>query len=100
MRERRKLMTSGTSGDTTALTGEPADLLATLAKARHFLRFTTRDLDDQQARQCAPGSVLTLGGLIKDVTALERNWAIFSVHGPPVAHDFNAMTEEDYKNWT
>ena len=94
--ERRKLMTSGT----TTVTGERADLLATLAKARHFLRFTTRDLDDEQARQCTTVSELTLGGLIKHVTAVERNWASFIVHGPSTAPDFTAMTEEDYKNWS
>ena len=39
------------SGDISTLTGERADLLATLAKARHFLRFTTRDITDEQARR-------------------------------------------------
>jgi uncharacterized protein DUF664 len=92
-------MTSGTSGDTTTLTGERADLLAALAKPRHFLRFTTRDLDDEQARQRTTVSELTLGGLIKHVTAVEQNWADFIVHGPSVAPDFSAMTEADYENW-
>jgi len=92
-------MSSGTSGGTTTLTGERADLQATLAKARHFLRFTTRDLDDEQARQRTTVSELTLGGLIKHVTAVERNWASFIVHGPSVAPDFAAMTEADYQNW-
>jgi hypothetical protein len=91
--------TSGTSGDTTTLTGERADLLAMLAKARHFLRFTTRDLGDEQARQRTTVSELTLGGLIKHVTAVERNWAGFIVHGPSVAPDFSAMTEADYQSW-
>ena len=93
-------MTSGTSGDTTILTGERADLLATLAKARHFLRFTTRDLDDEQARQRTTVSELTLGGLIKHVTAVERNWASFIVHGPSAAPDFSALTEADYQTWS
>lgn len=92
-------MTSGTPGDTTTLTGERADLLAALAKSRHFLRFTTRDLDDEQARQRTTVSELTLGGLIKHVTAVEQNWAGFIVHGPSVAPDFSAMTEADYENW-
>jgi hypothetical protein len=99
IRERRTLMTSGTSGGTTTLTGERADLLAMLGKARHFLRFTTRDLDDERARQRTTASELTLGGLIKHVTAVERNWAGFIVHGPSVAPDFSAMTEADYQNW-
>jgi hypothetical protein len=93
-------MTSGTPGDTTTLTGERADLLATLAKARHFLRFTTRDLSDEQARQRTTASELTIGGLIKHVTAVEQNWAGFILHGPSVAPDFSAMTEADYQNWS
>src|SRR5262249_53001515 len=99
LRERRKLMTSGTFGDTTALTGERADLLATLAKSRHFLRFTSRDLDDDQARQRTTVSELTIGGLIKHVTAVERNWASFIVHGPATSPDFSAMSEADFKVW-
>jgi uncharacterized protein DUF664 len=92
-------MTSGTAGDTTTLTAERADLLAMLAQARHFLRLTTRDLGDEQARQRTTASELTLGGLIKHVTAVERNWAGFIVHGPSAAPDFTAMTEADYQSW-
>jgi uncharacterized damage-inducible protein DinB len=87
------------TSDTTTLTGERADLLATLAKARHFLRYTTRDLDDEQARRRATASELTLGGLIKHVTAAERNWSSFIVHGPSVAPDFSNLTEADYQAW-
>jgi hypothetical protein len=92
-------MTSGTSGDTTTLTGERADLLANLAHARHFLRYTARDLSDEQARQRTTASALTIGGLIKHVTAVERNWASFIVHGPSASPDFSAMTEADYAAW-
>ena len=89
-------MTSGTSGDTTTLTGERADLLATLAHARHFLRFTARDLTDEQARQRTTASELTIGGLIKHVTAVERSWARFIIEGPSAMPDFSAMTDADY----
>jgi hypothetical protein len=92
-------MTSGTSGDTTTLTGERADLLATLAHARRFLRFTARDLSDEQARQRTTASELTIGGLIKHVTAVERNWAKFIIEGPSAMPDFSAMTEADYVAW-
>src|ERR1700753_4148146 len=88
-------MSSGTSGDTITITGERADLLAALAHARHFLTFTARDLDDDQARQRTTASALTIGGLIKHVTAVEKNWAAFIVHGPSVAPDFNAVTAAD-----
>ncbi|MEO3826823.1 hypothetical protein [Actinomadura sp. B10D3] len=46
------------------LTGERADLLAMLAKYRHFLRFTTRDLGDEQAGLRTTASELCLGGLM------------------------------------
>ena len=92
-------MTSGTSGDTTTLTGERADLLATLAHARHFLRYTARDLTDEQARQRTTASELTIGGLIKHVAAAERTWARFIVHGPAASRDFSAMTEADFAAW-
>ena len=87
------------TGETSALTVERADLLAALAKARHFLRFTTRDITDEQARHRTTVSELTLGGLIKHVTAVEKNWADFIVHGPSIAPDFTNLSEEVYKTW-
>jgi uncharacterized damage-inducible protein DinB len=70
-----------TSTQTTA-TGERADLLAALAKARYFLRFTVRDLTDDQARQRTTVSELSLGGLIKHVAFTERQWISFILEGP------------------
>jgi Protein of unknown function (DUF664) len=64
------------------LTGERADLAETLAKHRGFLRFTTRDLSDEQAAQRTTVSELCLGGIIKHVTGAERRWAAFIVDGP------------------
>jgi hypothetical protein len=93
------LGTLDTSGDTTTLARERADLLAMLSGARHFLRYTTRDLTDEQARQRTTVSELTLGGLIKHVTAVERNWARFIAGGPSVAPDFSNPTEADYQAW-
>jgi len=95
-------MTSSDSTSTTGTavsTGERADLLAMLGKSRHFLRYTTRDLTEEQARERTTVSELTLGGLIKHVTAVERNWAGFIVHGPSAAPDFNNLTEADYAAW-
>jgi uncharacterized damage-inducible protein DinB len=79
---------------------ERADLLATLAKNRHFLRFTARGLTDEQARQCATVSELCLGGLIKHVTAVEQGWVNFILEGPSAMKDFTAMTEDDYAQRT
>src|SRR5438445_11150896 len=92
--------TSGTSGATTTLTGERADLLATLAKARHFLRFTVRDLTDEQARQRTTASELSLGGLIKHVAATEQGWATFVLEGPSALGDVNDMPDADMARWT
>jgi uncharacterized damage-inducible protein DinB len=64
------------------LTGERADLAETLAKHRHFLRFTARDLTDEQAASRTTVSELCVGGVIKHVTAVERGWARFIVDGP------------------
>jgi hypothetical protein len=86
------------SGQADASTGdgERADLLAALAKNRHFLRFTTRGLTDEQARQRTTVSELCLGGLIKHVSAVEQGWANFILEGTSAMKDFTAMTEDDY----
>ncbi|GAA2451591.1 DinB family protein [Actinomadura vinacea] len=83
-------------GETITVTGERADLLAALGKARHFLRFTARDLTDEQAGQRTTVSELCIGGLIKHVASVERNWVVFILEGPSVMPDFTAMTEEDF----
>jgi hypothetical protein len=75
---------------------ERADLLAQLGSARHFLRHTARGLDDEQAGQRTTVSALTVGGLIKHVTLVERGWATFIVEGPVTMPDFSAMTPEDF----
>jgi uncharacterized damage-inducible protein DinB len=78
---------------------ERAELLAVLAKHRHFLRFTTRDLTDEQAGLRTTASALCLGGLIKHVTLVERNWATFITEGPSAMGDYDTMTESDFAAW-
>jgi len=85
---------------TEVLDTERTELLEVLAKQRHFMRFTTRDLTDDQARQRTTASELCLGGLIKHVTLVERNWAGFIVNGASAMRDFTAMTQEDFADWT
>jgi Protein of unknown function (DUF664) len=65
-----------------AVTGERADLLESLAKHRYFLRYTVRDLTDEQAAQRTTASELCLGGLIKHVALTEAHWVSFIVEGP------------------
>lgn len=62
--------------------GEREEIAETLAKHRQFLRYTVRGLTDGQAAARSTVSELTLGGLIKHVTAVERHWADFIVNGP------------------
>jgi uncharacterized damage-inducible protein DinB len=89
--------TTTLTGETATLTGERADLLAGLRKARHFLRFTVRDLTDEQAARRTTVSELCLGGLIKHVTSCERGWVDFILEGPSAMPDFSAMTEADFQ---
>ncbi|WP_412539982.1 DinB family protein [Longispora sp. K20-0274] len=73
---------------------ERADLVETLAKHRFFLRNTTRDLGDADARKRTTVSALHLGGLIKHVAATEKVWANFIVDGPSAfaaAGDWEAL---------
>jgi hypothetical protein len=61
---------------------EQEDLLQTLRRHRGFLRFTARDLTDEQASMRSTPSQLCIGGIIKHVTLVERQWARFIVEGP------------------
>ncbi|MEV1079450.1 DinB family protein [Streptomyces sp. NPDC050211] len=88
--------THNTAAATATATVERADLLEALAHHRHFLRFTTRDLTDEQAGRRTTVSALCLGGLIKHVTSVERSWVDFIQHGPSAMPDFTAMTEADF----
>ncbi|MFJ9461206.1 DinB family protein [Kitasatospora sp. NPDC101447] len=89
-------VTTATAGAVPAnVTGERADFLEALAKHRYFLRFTTRDLTDEQAGLRTTASELCVGGLVKHVTSMERLWAAFIVEGPSAMPDFTTWTEED-----
>jgi hypothetical protein len=63
------------------LTGERADLLETLRMHRNLLRGTARGLTDEQAATRSTVSELTVGGLIKHVTAMESQWVDFIEQG-------------------
>ncbi|MGV9271457.1 DinB family protein [Kitasatospora sp. NPDC003701] len=93
--------TTGTESTTreqagAAAGGERADLLAVLGKQRYFLRFTTRDLTDEQVGLRTTAGELCLGGLIKHVASVERGWVNFILEGPSAMGDFSAMTEADF----
>src|SRR3954451_14737501 len=64
------------------MTTERDDILDLLSKHRELFRLTVRDLTDDQAAATPTASTLCLGGLVKHVTAVEKNWADFIVEGP------------------
>ncbi len=66
---------------TTTLTRERADLIESLRRHRAFLRFTVRELTEEQARRRPTVSALDLAGLIKHVAATEAGWARFAQGG-------------------
>lgn len=63
-------------------TGERADFLVSLDRHRGFLRYTARGLTDEQAAKRTTVSELCVGGLIKHVAMVERQWARFIAEGP------------------
>ena len=73
----------------TELDTERQDLLESLAKHRFFLKLTARGLTDEQASTRSTVSELTVGGIIKHVTQVERNWVDFVLNGPA------GMTQSD-----
>jgi uncharacterized damage-inducible protein DinB len=83
----------------TPIDSERADLLEALATQRHFLRYTVRDLTDEQARQRTTASELTLGGLIKHVAGVESGWVDFILQGPSAMGSYSTMTDEIRARW-
>ena len=70
----------------TTLTRERADLIESLQRHRAFLRYTVRDLTDEQAKRRPTASALNLAGLIKHVAATEYEWVRFAEGGPSAMH--------------
>jgi uncharacterized damage-inducible protein DinB len=62
-------------------TREHEDLLATLTQHRALLRHTATGLTDAQAATRSTVSELTVGGVIKHVTRVERRWVDFLERG-------------------
>ena len=81
----------------TNTSGERSDFLASLGRHRGFLRQTTRGLSDEQAAKRSTVSELCVGGLIKHVALVERQWARFIVDGPS-AMSFEGGDPDAYMN--
>jgi hypothetical protein len=78
-----------------AAIGERADLLETLRNHRHFLRYTVRDLTNEQAARRTTVSELCLGGLIKHVAATEGGWINFILDGPSASGPWDEASITD-----
>ena len=61
-------------GNVPSVEGERANLLAYLEQQRSGIRLTAFGLTDEQARSTPTASALSVGGLIKHVTATECGW--------------------------
>jgi hypothetical protein len=85
-----------TSTATATLTAERRDLVEALDGHRWFLVHTVRGLTEEQARLRPTASELTLGGLIKHVSATERMWADFVVDGPAAFPAFDESTRAEW----
>ncbi|QIK65529.1 DinB family protein [Nocardioides sp. HDW12B] len=68
---------------------ERADLLEALRKHRGLFRVTVQGLSDEQAASRPTVSELSLGGLVKHVSATEAEWARFVVEGPATQPDMD-----------
>ena len=66
---------------TNTLTRERTDLIESLDRHRDFLRFTVRNLTDEQATQRTTASELTLAGIVKHVAHTEDQWRRFIEQG-------------------
>ncbi|MDR7277879.1 DinB family protein [Catenuloplanes atrovinosus] len=78
-------------------TQERTDLVTMLDRSRGFLRFTVQNLTDEQAAsRPVPSTELSLGGLIKHVSATERSWIAFAT-GTPGAHDNEEGWEDGFR---
>jgi hypothetical protein len=82
--------------------GERADILETLRTHRYFLRHTAEGLTDEQARLSPTASELTVGGLIKHVSAIEAGWADFAERGaaamPSIEGEISPEVLEKFQN--
>ncbi len=74
--------TTADSAPTPPTSRERADILESLRAHRGFLLHTVRGLTDEQAALTPTASSLCLGGIVKHVTLVERQWGDFAVHGP------------------
>ena len=74
-------------GQAPVLTDERELLLAYIDQQRDGIRFAAYGLTDEQARQAPTVSTLTIGGLVKHVTAMEQSWLDLLLERQALASD-------------
>lgn len=84
---------NSTATSTVELSHERRDLLEILGEKRNFLRFTADGLRGDQAASTPTASSLSVGGLIKHVSGVERGWALFMETGTTETGDISADWE-------
>jgi uncharacterized damage-inducible protein DinB len=83
-------------GQVAPLTGERELLLAYVAQQRYGVELTAYGLTDEQARLTPTAGTLSVGGLIKHVTACERGWMDLVRGVAPDVEAQNAKYEDDF----
>jgi hypothetical protein len=75
-------------GQAPPLTDESELLLAYIAQQRDGLRYAAYGLTDEQARATPTAGALSVGGLIKHATAMERGWMDTTFQREPRPFDY------------
>ena len=80
----------------TTTDAERADILEALRTQRYLFLHTVDGLTDEQARTRSTVSELTLGGLVKHVSAMQLQWCDFIEQGP----ESMAGEDDGGQSWT
>jgi len=83
-------------GNVPPVADEREGLLAFLAQQRQALRAACFGLDEQQARATPSVSALSVGGLVKHLTAMERGWVRRAQGLPEAGPDDVEAASDDY----
>jgi uncharacterized damage-inducible protein DinB len=94
MTDRSAQPPSTPSSPSAAASGERTDLLELLQDERTNFRYTTAGLTSEQARARSTVSELTVGGLVKHLAQMEREYcAMITAPDPEAAYDLSAVAD-------
>jgi uncharacterized damage-inducible protein DinB len=75
-------------GNVPPVADERSGLLAFLDQQRQGVRYAAFGLTDEQARLAPTASTLSVGGLVKHLAQMERNWVAVMLQRPSPAADY------------